>query len=157
MPTRATTFVPDLTASTGVLYLNGAIPQNPRAWWYFVRQGPKMLRAVRAAEGCLQAKSAMAGPREFLMYSYWESHEALRAFYRSTLHVSLMRTTFQNPDWYVLYNETYDLPVSTRYWNAANGYALTQPLEAIDAADLAPMAAAYVDTLGHEMPPTPEA
>ena len=38
-----------------------------------------------------------------------------------------MKLVFDHPDWFTLYNETYRIPMSVRYWNAVNGYGLSQP------------------------------
>ena len=38
-----------------------------------------------------------------------------------------MKLVFDHPSWFTLYNETYVRPVSVRYWNAVNGYGLSQP------------------------------
>lgn len=126
MSKKTRSFALDLSESSGILYLNGAIMHNPRAAAYFIRRAPKMLFSARASEGCIQVKAAIVSPREWLLYSYWENEAALRRFYTSDLHVDLMRTVFNHPDWFTLYNETYALPISARYWNEANGYALTQ-------------------------------
>ena len=127
MRERERSYVIDLHEPTAVAYFNGAIVRNPRALLVFAANAPRMLFAARATEGCLQAKAAMAGPREFVMMSYWRDHEALRRFYTSPLHVRLMKLVFDHPDWYTLYNETYRIPESVRYWNAVNGYGLSQP------------------------------
>ncbi len=120
-------FVIDLSEPTAIAYFNGAIMRNARAYAYFVSQAPKMLFAARKTDGCLQAKSAIVGPREFFMLSYWRDEAALRRFYTTALHVKLMKKVFEHPDWYTLYNETYRVPMSVRYWNAVNGYGLSQP------------------------------
>lgn len=130
MPRAERSFVLDVSEPTGLMYLNGAIMNSPRAYAYFVRRAPKMLFAARATEGCLQAKAALVSPREFVIYSYWRGAESLRSFYTSPFHVALMKTVFEHPDWFTLYNETYAIPVSARYWNERNGYALTQPAKA---------------------------
>jgi len=119
-------YVIDLSEPTALAYFNGAIVRNPRGLAVFLASAPRMLFAARGTEGCLQAKAAIAGPREFVMFSYWRDHEALRRFYTSPLHVRLMRLVFDHPDWYTLYNETYRVPESVRYWNAVNGYGLSQ-------------------------------
>ncbi len=120
-------FVIDLDEPTAIAYFNGAIVRNPRAYLYFLSQAPSMLFTARKTEGCLQAKAAIVGPREFFMFSYWRDEAALRQFYTTPLHVKLMKTVFEHPDWFTLYNETYRVPVSVRYWNAVNGYGLSQP------------------------------
>lgn len=127
-------YVIDLSEPTAVAYFNGAIIHSPVAYAYFVSQGPRMLFTARKTEGCLQAKSAMAGPREFVMLSYWRDHAALRRFYTTPLHVRLMKLVFDHPDWFTLYNETYRVPESVRYWNAVNGYGLSQPARTLSMA-----------------------
>lgn len=119
-------FVLDLSEPTGLLYLNGAIMNSARAGWNFFRRAPALVRETAKTPGCIQVKSAVVAPREFVVYSYWEDESALRRLYTHPRHVELMKLVFDHPDWYTLYNETYALPVSARYWNAANGYALTQ-------------------------------
>jgi len=121
-------YVIDLSEPTAVAYFNGAIIRTPRAYAYFLSQAPKMLFTARKTEGCLQAKAALAGPREFVMLSYWRDHDALRRFYVNPLHTRLMKAVFDHPDWFTLYNETYRVPESVRYWNAVNGYGLSQPV-----------------------------
>jgi len=125
----------NLKTPTALLYLNGAIVRTPRAMAFFLRRAPRMLSGARATEGCIQAKSAIVGPREFVIYSYWRDEAALRRFYTTPLHVELMQAVFEHPDWFTLYNETYALPVSARYWNAPNGYALSQPPQTETAED----------------------
>ena len=51
--------------------------------------------------------------------------------------MKLMRMVFRHPNWFTLYNETYRVPESTRYWNAPNGYALSQPWRAETLRDFA--------------------
>ena len=127
MRDRDRSYVIDLGEPTAVAYFNGAIMRNARAYAFFLSQAPRMLSAARATEGCLQAKSGILGPREFFMLSYWRDHRALRRFYTSPLHAKLMKVVFDHPDWYTLYTETYRCPESVRYWNAVNGYGLSQP------------------------------
>jgi len=123
---RDRSYVIDLSTPTALAYVNGAIVRDPRAFAVFVARGPKMLSTARATEGCLQAKAGMTGPREFVMISYWRDHEALRRFYTTPLHVRLMRLVFDHPGWFTLWNETYRIPESVRYFNAVNGYGLSQ-------------------------------
>ena len=120
-------YVIDLDEPTAIAYFNGAIIHHPVAYARFVSFMPSMVRTARQTEGCLQAKASVASPREFLMQSYWRDEAALRRFYTTPLHVRLMKLVFDHPSWFTLYNETYVRPVSVRYWNAVNGYGLSQP------------------------------
>lgn len=127
---RRYSFSVDLNEPTAITYVNGIIARTPRAWAWMWAKLPPIYFVARAQDGCLQAKSFVGGPREMLMLSYWRDEDALRALYTHPAHVSLMRTVFRHPDWFVLFNETYRIPISTRYWNAPNGYALSQPWQA---------------------------
>jgi hypothetical protein len=134
---RRYAFSVDLSEPTAVTYVNGIVARTPRAWAWMMVRLPPMLFLVRAQDGCLQAKSFLGGPREMLMLSYWRDEEALRGLYTHPRHVALMRTVFRHPDWFTLFNETYRIPISTRYWNAPNGYALSQPWQAATLQELA--------------------
>lgn len=120
----------DLSEPTAITYVNGIIARTPRAWAWMWTALPRVYLLARASAGCLQAKSSVAGPREMMLLSYWRDEDALRRFYSHPMHVDLMRTVFHHTDWFTLYNETYRIPISARYWNAPNGYALSQPSRA---------------------------
>lgn len=120
----------DLSEPTAITYINGIVARTPRAWLSMWRTLPRIYFLARADRGCIQAKAFVGNPREMLMLSYWRDEESLRSFYTHPAHVKLMRTVFRHPDWFTLFNETYRIPISARYWNAPNGYALSQPPQA---------------------------
>jgi hypothetical protein len=126
MRDRERYFEVDLSEPTAVVYFNGMICHNLRALAWMWRHIPRVVRLARATEGLIQIKPGLTGPREMHLMSYWRDEAALRGFYTHPEHVAMMRLTFENPDWFTLYNETYSAPVSTRYWNAPDGYALSQ-------------------------------
>lgn len=117
----------DLTKPTAITYVNGIIAETPRAWAWMWLNLPKVRKIGKAADGCLQMKAAIISPRQMVLISYWRDQAALRGFYTHPAHVQLMRTLFRNQHWFTLYNETYEIPITTRYWNAPHGYALSQP------------------------------
>jgi heme-degrading monooxygenase HmoA len=130
MRDRKRYFEVDLTTPTAVVYFNGMIVHNAKAWWWMWSHVPKIPRRARETEGFLQIKPGVTSPREIHLMSYWRDDDALRRFYTHPEHVEMMRLTFSKPDWFTLYNETYSMPVSTRYWNGRNGYALSQAPQA---------------------------
>jgi hypothetical protein len=127
MPTSPRAFSTDLSEPTAITYVNGIVARTPRAWVYMVTHLPRVWWVAWTDDGCLQATPWLASPRRLMLLSYWRDEAALRRFYAHPVHVKLMRAVFRNPDWFTLWNETYRVPITTRYWNAPNGYALSQP------------------------------
>lgn len=120
-------FTIDLSEPTAITYLNGMIARTPRAWAWMWMNLPPMWLLARKDPGCLQATPYVGSPRKLLLLSYWRDEAALRAFYAHARHVEMMRFVFAHQHWFTLFNETYRIPIATRYWNAPNGYALSQP------------------------------
>ena len=127
----------DLTEPTAITYLNGMIARTPQSWAWMWASALKLERLARHMDGCLQTKAGIVSPRQIMLVSYWRDDAALRSFYPHPVHVKLMRMVFRHPNWFTLYNETYRMPESTRYWNAPNGYALSQPWRAETLQDFA--------------------
>lgn len=117
----------DLSEPTAITYVNGIAARTPHAWAWMWAHVPKTWLVARRDPGCLQATAWIGGPHKLLMLSYWRDEAALRAFYTRPEHIKLMRVAFRHQHWFTLFNETYQIPITTRYWNAPNGYVLSQP------------------------------
>ena len=117
----------DLTTPTAITYLNGMIARTPQSWLWMWANALRLELLARRTDGCLQTRRGIVSPRQIMLVSYWRDDAALRSFYANPAHVKLMRMVFRHPNWFTLYNETYRIPESTRYWNGPNGYALSQP------------------------------
>jgi heme-degrading monooxygenase HmoA len=78
------------------------------------------------AAGCLDIKAGIVGPNEFVLVSYWQSSEALHAYFKSEVHRRLMKHFYSHPDDLELYNETYH-PSHAGKYNAAHGRAKVYP------------------------------
>lgn len=117
----------DLSQKTAIMYFNGIRARNAQAFVWMWSNIFRLGALARQHPNCLQVKLAIVSPIEMIQVSYWKDQEALRAFYQKSEHVAALRYTFQHPDHFTLYNETYEPPVSTRYLNGVNGYATSQP------------------------------
>jgi hypothetical protein len=106
-----------------VVFVNGMTARTWAGWWYIWRNPFRFIRAVRSAPGCLTAKNCFVSPRELLLISYWESHEALDAFFKAKNHREMMKRLYRDERDFDLYNETYLPRLPGRYVNAPNGLA----------------------------------
>lgn len=127
-PGKLRSFEIDLSGEpSAITYVNFMKANTLRSIVWMWTHALKIERVARQTQGCLLVKRGLTNPREVHIVSYWHDEAALRRYYRHPLHVRLMGLVFAHPDWFTLFNETYKMPVSARYWNEPNGYALSQP------------------------------
>jgi heme-degrading monooxygenase HmoA len=110
-----------------VVFVNGIIARNGAGMRWMWKNSFALRAALSTAEGCIQIKGGIAGPREMIMVSYWQDEESLHAFYISEYHKSLVRYVIKNPDNLSLYNETYSPKRPGKYSGEPNGMLLAYP------------------------------
>lgn len=75
------------------------------------------------AEGCVQMKAGICGPKEVVMVSYWRSEHDLKQFFRGEPHRQMIQFVMKNPNSLCLYNETYQPQKSGKYSHEPQGMA----------------------------------
>ena len=75
------------------------------------------------AEGCVQVKAGLCGPKELVMVSYWRSEKSLKEFFRGKAHQQMMQFVAKNPLSLCLYNEIYQRPTVGKYLHEPQGMA----------------------------------
>ncbi|MEM7133708.1 MAG: DUF4188 domain-containing protein [Chloroflexota bacterium] len=109
-----------------IMFVNGLIARNLRGQLYMFRSIPTFSSSLKNAEGCIDFKSGICGPREVVMVSYWESEDALKQYFRGEDHRAMMKHYYHHADDIELYNETYRPSIAGKY-NAQHGMAKIYP------------------------------
>lgn len=110
--------------SNAIFFVNGIIARNFKGWLWLMRNLFWIRQSVKKSAGCIQSKSGLCNIKEVVMISYWQDEEALKLFFKSPEHRTMMKYFSQNPNSLSLYNETYKPHVSGKYTNEPNGLAL---------------------------------
>lgn len=107
-----------------VVFVNGIVVRD-RAGFFWMWQNLSWIRnATVQAEGCVQVKAGLCGPKEVLMVSYWRSQKDLNAFFRGEAHRKMMQFVAKNPNSLCLYNEIYQPSHSGKYSHEPQGMAV---------------------------------
>jgi Domain of unknown function (DUF4188) len=106
-----------------VIFVNGFVARD-RAGFLWMWQNLFWIRNTTAqANGCVQVKAGICGPKEVIMTSYWRSETDLRDFFRGAGHRQMMQFTARHPQSLCLYNETYNPSRSGKYTHEPQGMA----------------------------------
>lgn len=110
-----------------VVFINGMIARNRSGFFWMWRHLSWIRNATAEAEGCVQVKAGICGPKEVMVVSYWRDEASLKKFFRGEPHRQMMRYLSQNPDSLCLYNETYHPDQSGKYIHEPQGLATIYP------------------------------
>ena len=113
-----------------VVFVNGIKARNVQGLLYMWRNLQVLRTSPMQVDGCMDMKAGIIGPNEFVIVSYWQSPEALKAYFMSEVHRKMMKYFYQHPDSIELYNETYH-PTSAGKYTSEHGMAKVYPLVAL--------------------------
>ncbi|WP_293145611.1 MULTISPECIES: DUF4188 domain-containing protein [unclassified Microcoleus] len=110
-----------------VVFVNGFVARRAIGFFWMWKNLVSIGTSTRKAEGCVQVKAGICGPKEVIMVSYWHSEADLKQFFRGEAHRRMMQFVVKNPDSLCLYNETYKPSQSGKYSHEPQGMAMLYP------------------------------
>ena len=132
-----------------VAFVNGFLARNLSGLLWMWKNVFWIRNATTDAEGCVQVKAGICGPKEVVMVSYWQSEDSIKNFFRGKPHRQMMHYIAQHSESLCLYNETYRPDRSGKYIHEPQGLAIIYPRAA--EAKLAQLRSAHA-VLGGDTP-----
>ena len=110
-----------------VVFVNGFLARDRAGFFWMWKNIAWISSTTAKAEGCVQVKAGICGPKELVMVSYWRSEHDLKQFFRGEAHRRMMQFVLKNPHSLCLYNETYQPWHSGKYSHEPQGMATLYP------------------------------